>query len=483
MEVALLLAAKRAGLTADALRRRFPEIREEAFDPALKMMATYHADDGKVRVAVKGAPEAVLPVCTRRRDRDGSHPMSSDDQARWERRAAALGAEGLRVLMVASKVEEDPRSPPYEELELLGIVALRDPPRSKVRQSIERCMEAGVRVVMVTGDQTATADSVARAVGIVEDDATDTGPLGRELDESTDAERILAARVIARASPEQKLKLLRLHQEAGNVVAMIGDGVNDAPALKQANIGVAMGGRGTQIAREAADMVLQDDDFATIIVAIEQGRVIFDNIRKFVVYLISCNLGEILVVGLASLAQAPLPVLPMQILFLNLVTDVFPALALGAGEGAGSEMQRQPRRADAPLLDSRDWWRVAGFAVIVTVPVLMAEAVALLGLDLDPRRAVTVSFLTLAFSQLVHVFNMADPGSRFFDSEVTRNRLVWGALALCTALLLAAVYLPGLRDVLALADPGMRGWAVVAVLSLVPLIGRPFAVWARSRTK
>jgi Ca2+-transporting ATPase len=223
------------------------------------------------------------------------------------------------------------------------------------------------------------------------------------------------------------------------------------------------------VAQEAADMVLRDDTFSTIVVAVEQGRVIFENIRKFVFYLLSCNISEILVVSLASLANAPLPIRPLQILFLNLVTDVFPALALGVGEGDPAIMQQTPRDPQEPIL-TRDLWRaIAAYGLSITLAVLGAFAIALLWFDVTDNQAVTISFLTLALAQLWHVFNMREPGSSLLQNEITHNPYIWGALALCVGLLVAAVYLPGLADVLKTVDPGPKGWILVILASLAPL--------------
>jgi Ca2+-transporting ATPase len=216
-------------------------------------------------------------------------------------------------------------------------------------------------------------------------------------------------------------------------------------------------------------------------VAVEQGRVIFDNIRKFVLYLLSCNISEIMTVGLASIANAPLPILPLQILFLNLVTDVFPALALGVGEGDPGVMKRRPRDPGEPIMNREHWTQMVGYGLLITGSVLSALALALLWLELDRGQAITVSFLTLAFAQLWHVFNMRDRSSKLLSNEITRNRFVWGALVLCVVLLLLGVYVPGLSDVLQVVDPGPSGWAVVVVMSAIPLVFGQFWKLVRFR--
>jgi Ca2+-transporting ATPase len=270
-------------------------------------------------------------------------------------------------------------------------------------------------------------------------------------------------------SPKQKLDLIAHHQKQHAIVAMTGDGVNDAPALKKADIGVAMGQRGTQVAHEAADMILKDDSFATIVAAVEQGRVIFTNIRKFVLYLLSCNVSEVMTVSLAALVNAPLPILPLQILFLNLVTDVFPALALGLGEGDPGVLRRPPRDPQEPILTRGHWWTICAYGAVITASVLGAMALAMIWLKMDQEQAVSVSFLTLAFAQLWHVFNMRDTGSHIIRNDVVRNPFVIGALALCVMLLLLATYGPILAEVLKVRNPGRDGWLLIIFMSLVPL--------------
>ena len=481
MEIALLVAGAKAGLDQNALLETKPEVHEEAFDSDVKMMATFHEDDSRYLVAVKGAPESVLEVCsfilTKEGDKEGEREISEGDRKQWLERNRQMAEDGLRVLALAEKAVDTTDAKPYECLTFLGLLGLVDPPRMDVRQAIDLCQDAGIRAIMVTGDQPVTARNIGLAVGLVDESEVKVihGKDLKSLDEwsEEDREHVLQASILARVSPKQKLDLITVHQRNGSIVAMTGDGVNDAPALKKADIGIAMGQRGTQVAREAADMVLKDDAFSTIVVAVEQGRIIFDNIRKVVLYLLSCNVSEVMVVGLASLVNAPLPILPLQILFINLVTDVFPALALGVGEGDPAIMKRPPRDPSEPILSRQHWLTIAGYGLIMTVAVLGAFALAFIWLEMGERQAVSVSFLTLAIAQLWHVFNMRDRGSRFLRNDVTRNRFVWGALVLCAGLLLAAVYLPSLSTVLKVVDPGMRGWMLVIGMSLIPwMIGQ-----------
>ncbi|MBI4183014.1 MAG: cation-transporting P-type ATPase [Proteobacteria bacterium] len=485
MEVALLVAGAKAGIEKADLLARLPEVREEAFDPALRMMATIHrAGDGHL-VAVKGAPEAVLAAATALATAAGEAPLDEAGRQSWLARNRALAARGLRVLALAERRDATADVAPFGGLVLLGLVAFLDPPREDAAAAIAACRAAGVRVVMVTGDQAPTARAVAEAVGLAEPgapaiEAREVGP--PETMSAAERERLLAAAVFARVSPRQKLDLIALHQAEGAVVAMTGDGVNDAPALRKADIGVAMGRRGSQVAREAADMVLRDDAFATIVAAIEQGRVIFGNIRTFVLYLLSCNLSEILLVSLAAASGLPLPLLPLQILYLNLVTDVFPAFALGAGEGGPGIMSRPPRPPGEGVLEGRHWLAILGYGTLITAATLGAFLAALGPLAMDPRHALTVSFLTLALAQLWHAFNMHEAGSPWLANEVVRNPLVWAALGFCAALTVGAVHVPGMAALLALSDPGPAGWALIAGASLAPLaIGQ--ALKARPRRR
>ena len=474
LEVALMEVGFMAGIDLKNLKNRYPEVREEAFDPEVKMMATFHEIDHQYKIAIKGAPEAVIEGCTNYLEKEGLKALNEEQKKQWIQKNEKLAGDGYRVLALAIRNAEEADINPYEDMVFLGLVGLADPPRSDVKNAIEQCKSAGIKLVMVTGDQQATALSIARSVNLVHDSESDVinGDRLEQISNISEDEKkkLLNTLIFARVSPKQKLNLIDLHQKEGNIVAMTGDGVNDAPALKKADIGIAMGQRGTQVAREASDMVLQDDSLATIVTAVEQGRIIFGNIRRFVYYLLSCNVSEVLVVGLASIVGAPLPILPLQILFLNLVTDIFPALALGVGHGEKNVLKRPPRNPEESIMERRHWIGVMVYGFFITASVLGSLALALNVIGMMRIRAVTISFLTLALSQLWHVFNMRGWRSNLFFNEITKNKYVWGALSLCVLLILAAIYIPGLSDILKVANPGFIGWTISIGLSLVTLV-------------
>ncbi|MFO7983634.1 MAG: cation-transporting P-type ATPase [Desulfuromonadales bacterium] len=486
LEVALLDAGAKKDLDRAGLLEQFPEVREEAFSSETLMMATVHRTDSGFRVAVKGAPEAVLKVCTSLAGKEREGKFSDAERKRWMERNREMAAAGLRVLALAEKETSSPDDDPYSDLTLIGLAGLWDPPRKAVEESLENCRQAGIRVIMVTGDHPETAGAVAEAVGLNSDHVeARSGEELEEIDnvEEQDRRKLLETVIFARVDPKQKLSLIALHQEAGDIVAMTGDGINDAPALKKADIGVAMGQRGTQVAREAADMVLRDDDFSSIVNAVYHGRIIFGNIRKFIFFLLSGNVSEILIITLAALANAPLPLLPLQILYLNLIGDVFPALALGVGEGSRSVMKQPPRDPDEPILTRGYWLAIGGYAVVITAAVLGCFALALTHYGMDQAQAVTVAFLSLSLARLSHVFNMRDTDSKLIRNEVTSNPYIWAALAICLGLLAAAFYIPILRNVLGLVSPGAAGWWLILAGGVLPLLVGQVVKEIRKRTR
>lgn len=469
MEIALLCAGRRAGLERTLLLHTHPIVGKHAFDSATKMMATVHETREGFLVAVKGAPEAVLAVTNRVMTVRGEVGLDGALRNEWLTHGDELSRHGLRVLACAMKTGTRSDSEPYEGLVLVGLIGLEDPVRADVPQAIRACHQAGIRVVMVTGDHAVTAQSIGRAAELA-DNVTKVVH-GEKVAQmiATGKPALRDVGIFARVSPVEKLALVKAYQAQGDIVAMTGDGVNDAPALRQADIGVAMGLRGTDVAREAADMILLDDAFPSIIKAIREGRVIFGNIRRFLVYLLSCNLSEVMTVGLAVFSGLPLPLLPLQILYLNLVTDVFPAFALAMGEGEPGILKRSPRDPKEPILGRRQWIIIILHGAALTASTFGALAAAR-GLDLDARQSVTVTFLTLAFAQLWHVFNMRNVRSGLIINEVTQNGWLWGALALCTALLAVPPYLAAPAQLLNLAPLTAAMWAIVLAFSLAPLI-------------
>jgi Ca2+-transporting ATPase len=487
MEIALLSVAKKAGLSRADLLHDHPQKHEHAFDTELKMMATVHGDAEGHVFAVKGAPEAVIAVCTEVLGSSGPDPLDDAGRKEWGDRNAKAAGDGLRLLALAMK-RAAPDAEPYEALTLVGLVGLRDPIREDVAHAIAASRSAGVRVVMLTGDHAETARSIAQSAGLADGEVTVIE--GKDI-EGIDAgeadaglrKRVLAADVFARVAPETKLTLVALFQKAGHVVAMTGDGVNDAPALKKADIGIAMGQRGTEVAKEAAHMVLRDDSFATIIAAMRQGRVIFGNIRKFVIYLMSCNVSEALVVAIAIAGGLPAPLLPLQILYLNLVTDIFPAFALGLGRGDDNVMNRPPRDPREAIVTRDHWLLMSALGASITLATLGAFGLSLFWLGLDNGAAVTVAFTTLAVGQLWNVFNMRDPEAGLIRNDVSRNPYVWGAIALSLGLIGLALFLPPLADLLKLASPGWAGLALASAASILPLVfGQLWIIWRFRRS-
>jgi Ca2+-transporting ATPase len=475
MELALLAVAGQAEVTRASLSDEFRQVRQHAFDPGRKMMATVFARSEECVYAVKGAPEFVLEASRSVLVDGAAREMSDADRAAWRERSDLAARAGLRVLALAMKKAATDGEPPYEDLTLIALVCFLDPLRNDVPAAIRASLDAGVRVVMMTGDHADTAATIAGEAGL------GAPPLkvltGREIagfDPDTAGEGmrdgLLATDVFARVSPDTKLKLVSLFQDQGHVVAMTGDGVNDAPALKKADIGIAMGQRGTQVAREASDIVLKDDAFATIIAAMRQGRTIFENIRKFVVYLMSCNVSEVLIVGIAVGIGLPVPLLPLQILFLNLVTDVFPAFALGLGKGDDEIMSEPPRDPREPIVDRPRWLLIGLLGGAITLATLSAFTLALFHFGLDTDAAVTVAFLTLALAQLWNVFNVRRPSPAVFRNDVSRNPFVWGALALCLGLLALAMQNPMLSEALNLHWPGRDGLLLALGMSVLPLV-------------
>jgi Ca2+-transporting ATPase len=455
-EVALLEAARLRGADVDVLRRQWPRHGEFPFDSQRKRMATVHAhaQGGGWLVCVKGAPEAILERCTRRLTAQGPVPF---DAAPALAEAEGLAARGLRVLAFAERhLSRLPARAEEAEsaLTLLGLVGLMDPPRDEAAAAVAECLAAGIRPVMITGDHPATARAIAERLGIV-------GPQGRvitgvELAALSDeglAAQVREIGVYARVDPEQKIRIVRALQAAGEFAAMTGDGVNDAPALKAADIGVAMGQVGTDVAREAAHMVLLDDNFATIVQAVREGRRIFDNIRKFIKYTMTSNSGEIWVIFLAPFLGLPIPLLPIHILWINLVTDGLPGLALAAERGERNLMSRPPRRPDESIFAHGMWQHIVWVGLTMGAVCLVLQAWSLGhggASGADPSGGApwqTMVFTVLCLSQLGHALAIRSERDSTFRLGLWSNPVLMGAVLFTLALQLATIYVPALNPV------------------------------------
>jgi len=436
-EGALLAFAGKRGVFRESLEAATPRVDELAFDPLRRLMTTVQRVADRRWVATKGALDALVP----RLRRADLVLIGAAQEA-----AATMAVEGYRVLAVAEKeVPADGFSLDHVEegLELVGLVAMVDPPRPGVRDAISDCVEAGIMAVMVTGDDVRTAATVARRLGILDGGAVLTGAALDALDDDAFASRVADVRVYARTSPEQKLRIVEAWKASGRIVAMTGDGVNDAPALRRADIGVAMGIAGTEVSKEAADMVLADDDFSTIVVAVEEGRRIYDNIRKFLRYVLATNSGEIWLWVLVLALRLPIPLLPLQILWVNLLTDGLPSVALGLEPVEPSVMHRPPRSLDEPVW-SRGLWQQTLWLGALMGAVCVAVLVGAREAGMPWR---TMVFTTLSFLQLGHALTVRSDTVSAFRLGIRSNPWVLAAVLGAVVAQLLVIYVPALQGV------------------------------------
>jgi Ca2+-transporting ATPase len=444
-ETALLQAAQDAGLDVAALQQQNPRRHEWPFDADRKRMSTLHTQGDGWRAYVKGAPEAVLPRCSGGAELDEALAT-----------AQAWAAQGMRVLAVAQREGRDevvavPADAFEQGLTLLGLVGLIDPPRPEARAAVAECLAAGVRPVMITGDHPATALAIARDLGIASDGeaAVLTGTELARLDAPALEAAVLRVSVYARMDPAQKIRIVQALQAQGQFVAMTGDGVNDAPALRSADIGVAMGRGGTDVAREAASLVLLDDNFATIVGAVREGRRIFDNIRKFIRYALTGNSGEIWVLFLAPLLGLPIPLMPIHILWVNLVTDGLPGLALATEPAERGVMQRPPRPPGESVFAHGLWQHALWVGLLIGGLCLGVQAWALSSHGDDAARThwQTMVFTVLTLAQMAHLLAIRSERDSLFTQGLASNAPLLGAVALTLVLQLATIYVPWLQPI------------------------------------
>ena len=471
-DAALLVVAAKGSIDREALLRRSPRREELPFSSERMLMASYHpAAAGRIAALLKGAPARVLARCTRVRTADGSAPLDGATRRSLEEVVDSLAARGLRVLALARGEVGAMHESELRELELVGFVGLTDPPAAGVHEAIVALGQAGVRTVMLTGDHRATASAIAASLGLGREGAVARDASDVDVASDEEVRRwVEHVDVWSRISAAAKLRIVAALQHRGEVVAMLGDGVNDAAALRKADVGIAMGQRGTDVAKDAADIVLEDDRFSTVVAAVEEGRVVFDNIRKFVFYLFSCNLAEVLSVLIAGVSGLPLPVTALQILWLNIVTDTIPALALAIEPAEEDVMRRPPRDPRSEILSPASLRAAAAFAVLLTAVTLAALLIGLREPGRDESYAVTMSFTTLALAQLFHLGNARRRGAVLAGRAVVANRAALAAVAITVALQVVAVQWSGLARPLDARALALRDWMLVVALAAAPAI-------------
>lgn len=476
-EGALVVLASKAGLTPAALEGLYRRVAEFPFDSERKRMSVLLEHQGGRLVFAKGAPDVLMDKCAYILWEDKVIPFTPTLRQKVMAANEGMAKSALRVLgfayrevKPAERCEEDGAA--ESNLVFIGISGMIDPPRREVRDAIATCRRAGIKTVMITGDHQTTAEAIARQLNMLPQNGLVLN--GTQLAAMSDEQlekRVEDIYVYARVSPEHKLRIVKALQKKGHVVAMTGDGVNDAPAIKAADIGISMGMNGTDVSKEASALVLSDDNFATIVAAIEEGRGIYENIRKFIRYLLASNVGEILTMFLAMMLGLPLPLVPIQILWVNLVTDGLPAMALGVDQAEKDLMQHKPRSARENIFSRRLGWKIVSRGIVIGVCTLGAFWLTLQsGPDGDAAtlmKAQTVAFATLVAAQLIHVFDCRSSRSIFHRNLFQNKALVLAVLS-SLALMLAVMYIDGLQPIFKTVDLGVKEWILALVAAGIP---------------
>lgn len=454
------------------------------FDSNRKMMSVIVRDGSKEVCYMKGAPERVIDKCSYILENGSIKPLTSQKRRQVASYIEVMSNRALRCIAAAYKEEGLVRNDSLEkDLIFLGVAGSIDPPRVEVRDAVLKCKLAGIKPVMITGDHKNTALAIAKSINICNTD--DQGITGEEIERLSDAElekKVMNVRVFARVSPHHKLRIVKAFKKQNNIVAMTGDGVNDAPAIKEADIGVAMGISGTDVTKEAASMVLMDDNFKTIVSAVEEGRIIYDNIRKFIRYLLSCNLGEVLTMFLASIFYLPNPLTPIQILFVNLATDGLPAIALGVDPADKDIMMQQPREKGESIFARGLWSKILVRGCLIGICTLMAFMTGrLYGMDLATCR--TLALTTLVMSQLLHVFECRSERHSIFEIKLFTNPYLVGAVLVSITMVCGILYIPFLADVFNTVALGIGQWGIVLFYSGVIFLINSVYLFIKSKGK
>ncbi len=475
-EVALLLLAKKTNITKESLETQFEFVSELSFDSDRKMMSVIYRDkSNRLITLAKGAPEKIIAKSKKMLTKSGVKALSETDAGKLLAKNSELAAQALRVIALAYKPLKPGTLLNSENVEndliFAGLVGIMDPPRPEVKDAVAVCKEAGIKVVMITGDNALTAKAIAAEIGII-----DGGKVinGENLDKMSDEElekQVEEVRVFARVNPKHKLRIVNALQRNGEIVAMTGDGVNDAPALKKADIGIAMGKGGTEVAREASKMVLLDDNFATIVTAVEEGRKIYDNIAKSVKFLISCNLGEILAIlvptVIPQLFNNTLPLTPVQILWTNVATDSLPALALGSDAGDPNAMKQKPRDPQEEVIGKKNYAYLFGIALVIGGATLLAF---LLGSQWGPVAATTMAFSTLVTSQMLYSLSARSQRTPLYKMNLLENKFLLATALLAIAVQVAIVQFGVANQLFDTVALGLVQWSIILGIATVSLI-------------
>lgn len=485
-EGAMRVVAEKAGYTYASLGDIKPRLQEIPFDSTRKLMTTFHEEENAYVAYTKGAPDVLLERSTHIERRNGDiEELTDQEREQLLNENKNMAKKALRVLGMAYKkldsIPEQP-SPENSENELIfsGLVGMIDPARPEVIDAVGLCKEAGIRTIMITGDYRETAAAIAKNIGIIESD--DQVMNGLEIDNLTDEELqdvIKHTFVFARVSPEHKVRIVQAVKSNDEVVAMTGDGVNDAPALKRADIGIAMGITGTDVTKETADMILTDDNFASIVSAVEEGRVIYSNIRKFVFFLLSCNVGEILCILVAMLMNWPIPLLPIHLLWINLVTDAFPALALGAEKKEPGLMKAKPRSTDEPIINRDMIINIAVQSIAMTIAVLFAFYLGWNNYGVEVGR--TYAFVTLITCELLRAYSARSEHVSLFKIGVFSNKFMNLATVVSFSMMIVVLAFPALREIFDLTLLDLSNWEVILIAILPVVFGELTKVF-KSRT-
>ena len=482
-EIALIDLGRQNGVEKAELDTACPRVGEVAFDSSRKRMSTINRmQDGSLQINVKGGLDEVLSVCTKIETADGVRDIAPADISDLQKKNQKMAESALRVLAMAYR-PADKVSSEMEEVErdliFVGITGMIDPEREEVIGAIQECHDAGIRTVMITGDHKATALAIASKIGIYnEGDLAITGTELEKIDDRTFEENVGKYSVYARIAPEQKVKIVTAWQKKGEIVAMTGDGVNDAPALKQADIGVSMGITGTEVAKDASDMVLSDDNFVTIVSAVSEGRRIYDNILKTILFLLSTNLGEVLLLFVASIFNMGIPLLPIHILWINLVSETFPALALSLDPASKDIMKKKSRGQNKQFMDKGMIWRISYQGVMMGAITLVAFIIGKdMGMDIYGGNAdlaeslgQTMAFASLIAAKLVHAGNLhSNTESRFRFNPLWNKPLIF-AIFMSLVFSLAVLMVPSFREAFQFAELGQMQWWTIIGLAFVPLV-------------